>query len=61
MYVAYVVVRCNQNGRESSVKVKDLSNEDNTPLTKKDLVKGAQFFLNYKGKSYPVTFLRCKG
>ena len=56
-----MVVKCNQNGKESSVKIKDLFKDYDTPLTRKDLVKGAQLMLNYKEKMYPVTFLRCKG
>lgn len=59
--VGKVVVKCNQNGKESVVKTKDLSNHNNGPLSKGDLTKGSQLLLNYKGKSYPVTFVSLKG
>ena len=61
VFAGQVFVKCNQNGKESFVKTKDLSTEGNRPLSKGDLVKGSQLLLNFKGKSYPVTFISFKG
>ena len=60
-YVGSVIVRCAQTGKQHFAKVKDLSREDCSPLTKKDLTRGTNLMLDYKGKSYPVTFIQFKG
>lgn len=55
------VVKCCQTGKVSIVKLQYLSLLNDEPLSKTKLVKGADIFFNYKGKSFPVEFLSFQG
>lgn len=61
MCVGFVIVRCSQTGKQHLVKVRDLFNEDCSLLTEEDLTRGSSLMLDYKGKTYPVTFIQFKG
>ncbi len=54
------MVQCSQTGKQHNVKVKDLSRDDLEPLISEDLVVNKPLILQYKGKPWPVTFLRYK-
>ena len=60
-FLAQVIVKCNQNRKQSCLNTTDLSNENNLPFTLDNFAKGAQLLVNYKGKSYPVTFVSFNG
>lgn len=53
-------VKCCQNGKILTVKIKNLSKESGT-LKEEDLVTGSTLLLECKNKSYPVMFLSLKG
>lgn len=59
--LATVVVQCSQMGKQHTVKVKDLSREDNLPLSHDDLEPKMSLILQYKGKPWPVSFVKYKG
>ena len=54
-------MQCCQTGKEHIVKIKDLSKEDAGPLIPQDFISGSTLVLNFKGKLYPVKFLKFKG
>jgi len=54
-------VKCCQTAKVSVVKLQYLSLPNDEPLSKTKLVKGADIFFNYKGKSFPVEFLSFQG
>ncbi len=54
-----VVVICSQNGKMHTLKIKDLSREDEEPLG--DLVYGDDVIMQYRGKPYAVKFVKYNG
>ncbi len=48
-------MKCNQTGKEFTVKLTALSREDGQPVTKVDLTKGKELLLDYNKKAYEVT------
>lgn len=56
-----VVVRCSQTGKLHIAKLKDLARADFEALSNTDLVTGSTLMFHYKGKPYPVQFIRFKG
>lgn len=57
-YAEKFSVKCNQSGKLYTVKVNSLSRKDEQPLTTTDLEKGSQLLMDYRKKSYPVTFVK---
>ena len=55
-----MVVKCNQSGKEYTVKVGALSRADLDEITPEDLTRGSQLLIDYGKKSYPVTVQRIK-
>ena len=55
------IVKCSQTGEQHSVKVQELSREDNLAISNDDFFEGTSLLVERNCKFYPVQFVKFKG
>jgi hypothetical protein len=59
--VEKVKLKCSQEGKVFTAKIRDLSREDLQPLSNSDFSKGSLLLCDIRGKAYPVQFIAFDG